>query len=93
MPGAARVTQDLVGGRGVIVGPGSATVFVEGRPLSLIGDAVSSHGEPPHTKATIITGSATVRADGRPVSVQTISRATCSDIVSTGSFTVKIDGP
>jgi uncharacterized Zn-binding protein involved in type VI secretion len=90
MPGVALVFTDLVGGTGIITGPGSGTVLVQARPVSLIGDTVSSHGEPPHTKPVIITGSATVRVDGRAVTVQGISQATCGHPVTTGSATVII---
>lgn len=93
MPGVARVTTDLVGGTGVITGPGASTVLVNGRPLSIVGDTVAPHGEPPHTNPVILTGSPTVRAQGRPITVEQISQATCGHLATTGSLNVRADGP
>lgn len=47
--GACRVEVDTAGG--LIIGPGSQNVFIEGKKASLIGDVISSHGKPPHTVA------------------------------------------
>lgn len=45
--GASRVEVDLA--VGLIIGPGSQNVFVEGKKLSLEGDAVAGHGLSPHS--------------------------------------------
>lgn len=87
MPAVARVGVDQVAS-GVITGPGSATVFVDGLPASVIGDTVSAHGEPPHTTPTVATGSSTVFVDGKPLTLQGISTVSCGHSVSTGSATV-----
>lgn len=36
-----------------IVGPGSPLVLVTGIPISVVGDIVSPHGDPPHTNAVM----------------------------------------
>ena len=89
MPQLGLVKRSLVG-PGTDLGPGAATVFAEGAPVSLVGDIVSPHGGSPHTRATIVTGSATVRAQGRRVVVQGVSVATCGHVVNTGAATVQV---
>ena len=85
MPAVARVGVDSAGG--VITGPGESTVLVNGSPVSLIGDAVASHGTSPHDSATIVSGSSTVRAGGVGV-VRVGDSASCGDTVSGGSGNV-----
>lgn len=89
MPQLGLVSRSLVG-TGTDLGPGAATVFAEGVPVSVVGDIVSPHGAPPHVRPTIVTGSATVRAQGRAVVVQGLSTATCAHIVTTGAATVQV---
>lgn len=66
MPGISRVKVDTAGG--LINGPGSSDVFVNGSKVSLIGDAVESHSPCPdpviHCNATMVQGSSTVFANG-----------------------------
>lgn len=83
MPGVARIGRDNA--LGIIEGPGISSVIVNGVPVSVVGDTVSSHGAPPHTKAVIVTGSSTVFAGGKPISLQSISTCTCNHTVITGS--------
>lgn len=45
--GASRVEVDTAGG--LIIGPGSQNVFIEGKKLSLEGDAVAGHGKSSHS--------------------------------------------
>jgi len=45
--GIARVGVDSAGG--LITGPGSSSVFANKSPVSLLGDKISSHGDPPHS--------------------------------------------
>ena len=87
--GAGRVGIDKFA-TGAIVGPGSATVRVDGVPMSVVGDRIAPHGESPHKLASVVTGSATVRVDGKPASVQGISTASCGHPETTGSSTVRI---
>jgi uncharacterized Zn-binding protein involved in type VI secretion len=87
MPGVARVGVDNA--LGVITGPGVPTVLVNGSPISVVGDTVAAHGDPPHTQPTIVSGSATVRAGGKPVTVQSVSTASCGHPVFTGSTNVQ----
>ena len=44
--GVSRVQADSAGG--TILGPGSATVFVNGFNVSLPGDSIAAHGLQPH---------------------------------------------
>jgi uncharacterized Zn-binding protein involved in type VI secretion len=74
----------LVGGKAPIIGPGAPTVLAEGMPMSCLGDQVSPHGEPPHTKATIVQSSFTVIAMGRGV-VRMGDIASCGDVVISAS--------
>ena len=80
----------LVGGRAPIIGPGAPTVIAEGLPISCLGDQVTPHGEPPHSKATIIKSSVTVIAMGRGV-VRMGDLASCGDTVVSAS-TVLVGG-
>ena len=80
----------LVGGRAPIIGPGAPTVIAEGLPISCLGDQVTPHGEPPHSKATIVKSSATVIAMGRGV-VRMGDIASCGDTVVSSS-TVFVGG-
>jgi uncharacterized Zn-binding protein involved in type VI secretion len=89
MPQLGLVGRSLVG-PGTDLGPGAATVIAEGAPVSVVGDLVSPHGEPPHTSPTIISGSATVFAEGKPVVVQGLSTASCAHVVNTGAATVQV---
>jgi uncharacterized Zn-binding protein involved in type VI secretion len=83
MPGVARVSQDNA--MGIIIGPGIPTVLVNGSPISVIGDQVTTHGPPPHVIPSIITGSSTVFAGGKAISLQGVSICSCAHNVVTGS--------
>tara|TARA_B100001057_G_scaffold498694_1_gene606604 strand:+ start:7909 stop:8190 length:282 start_codon:yes stop_codon:yes gene_type:complete len=89
MPGIGRTILDM-GGGGLILGPGSTSVFCESQKLSLVGDGLTTHGEPPHTSGSslVANGSATVFSEGKPVTVAGISIATCAHPISPGSPTV-----
>ena len=89
MPQIGLVGRSLVG-PGTDIGPGAATVFAEGTPVSLVGDRVTPHGKPPHTSPVIVNGSGTVFSEGRPVVVQSLSKATCAHPVVTGAATVLV---
>lgn len=58
--GAARVGRDNAGG--LILGAGASTVFVNGFPLSLAGDAVAKHGKNKHAGPSMTGGSTNVQA-------------------------------
>jgi uncharacterized Zn-binding protein involved in type VI secretion len=58
--GASRVGKDVAGG--VVLGPGEPTVLVNGFPISLRGDRVAGHGDPPHSSPTMTGGSNNVFA-------------------------------
>jgi uncharacterized Zn-binding protein involved in type VI secretion len=58
--GVSRVQTDTAGG--LIIGPGSQSVFVEGKKVSLPGDAITTHGKSPHAGAVTIAGQSKVIA-------------------------------
>jgi uncharacterized Zn-binding protein involved in type VI secretion len=54
--GVTRVGLDTAGS--IIQGPGNPTVLVNSLPISVVGDAIAGHGEPPHSgPATLSQGS------------------------------------
>ena len=85
--GAARTLLDSAGG--LIIGPGESTVLVNSMPISVLGDAITSHGENQHLAASMLIGSPrSVLAGGVPV-VRQGDPSTCGHI-STGSGNVLI---
>ena len=74
-------------GPGMVMGPCAATVFCEGMPVSLIGDSVSPHGEPPHSSSMILSGSFSVFAEGKNVA-RVGSPTTCGHSVTFGAVSV-----
>ena len=63
--GITRVGVDVAGG--LIIGPGSKSVFVEGSNVSLPGDLITSHGLPPHAVSVTANPSTTVFAGQLPI--------------------------
>ena len=45
------VGESIAGG--IIAGPGATKVFIAGRPMSILGDAVAPHGKSPHRSASL----------------------------------------
>lgn len=82
MPGVSRVGVDSAGG--TILGPGVPSVVVNGSPVSVIGDAVAGHGDPPHSAPVMIAGSGTVIAGGIGI-VRAGDAASCGDTASGSS--------
>ena len=76
MPGVSRVGVDSAGG--TILGPGVASVIVNGSPVSVIGDSVAGHGTGPHAGPVMVGGSGTVFAGGIGV-VRAGDAASCGD--------------
>lgn len=62
MPGIARVNQDTAGG--LITGNLAPTVFVNGKPIVVIGASIAGHGLGAHAGPSMSTGSGTVFAHG-----------------------------
>ena len=58
--GVCRVQTDTA--VGLIIGPGSQNVFVEGDKVSLPGDAITSHGLSPHSSPVTVAGQSKVTA-------------------------------
>lgn len=75
------VNKDSAGA--VIVGPGATNWTWNGSPISLVGDAVMPHGQPPHSGPSIANGSPWMTINGIPVT-RDGSMATCGH-AATGS--------
>lgn len=60
----------------VITGPGATKWSWDDNPISLLGDGVAGHGEPPHNGPTIATASPWMTIDGVQVT-RVGSVATC----------------
>ena len=86
MPGASRVGVDTAGG--IISGPGSSSVKVNGATVSVLGDSVVNHGTSPHNAATMVAGSSSVFAGGVSI-VRSGDAASCGHI-ATGSTNVLV---
>ena len=72
--GVSRVEVDTAGG--LIIGPGSQNVFVEGFKVSLHGDVITTHGLSPHAAAT---------TSAFPVNTRvTAGTGFSGDVISTG---------
>lgn len=56
--GVCRVETDSAGG--LIIGPGSQNIFIEGMKASLAGDVITSHGKPPHSTVFTVPGQSKV---------------------------------
>ena len=84
MAGICRVGVDTAGG--TIISSPVSTVFVNGALVAGIGSAISSHGDSPHSSASMAVGSSTVFADGVAV-CRAGDTATCGHTAS-GSLTV-----
>ena len=84
MPAITRVGSNQAGG--VITGPGSSTVKAEGARVSLKGDNIAAHGDPPHTAPVMVGSSSTVYATGKPV-VRSGDSASCGHTAN-GASTV-----
>ena len=89
MAGLCRTFLDM-GGGGLVIGPGAVTTFCDSSKVSLVGDSLTTHGEPPHTTGSslVANGSATVFCESEPVTVAGISIATCAHPIVPGSPTV-----
>jgi uncharacterized Zn-binding protein involved in type VI secretion len=64
MPGIARQSVDLAGGRQI---QGSRNVFVNARPAVRKGDRIQGHGRGPHGGPVMVQGSGSVFVNGKPV--------------------------
>ena len=81
MAGIVRVGLDAASG--AILGGGQTTVFFDGALAAVLGDRVASHGDSPHSNATMIEASSTVFINGKGV-CRAGDRASCGHSV-TGS--------
>lgn len=88
MPGASKVGESIAGG--LVSGPGADSVFIEGVPLSVVGDLIASHGVALHAAAEMVSGSTIVIADGRPACKEG-DLASCGHPVTFGAFCVFIN--
>jgi uncharacterized Zn-binding protein involved in type VI secretion len=81
MTGVLRQGVDVVGG---LIQGGSSDVFVNGKGLVRIGDAITPHGTGPHATSKMSSGSSTVFANGIGV-CRVDDSATCVHVASSGS--------
>jgi uncharacterized Zn-binding protein involved in type VI secretion len=81
LQGVLRATVDYAGG---LILTGSPNVFINGKPVVRVGDAVAPHGSGAHGSAVMATGSATFSVNGIPV-CRVGDLATCGDVGSPGS--------
>lgn len=65
MPAVSVVAESVAGG--VITGPGATKFTLEGKKVSLKGDAVSGHGDSPHNAPVMVQGSSKLFVGGVPV--------------------------
>ena len=86
-PAIALVGQDTAGG--TIIGGGQSWVTIDGREVTVIGDAVQSHAPCPnpatHCAATMAQGSSWVTIDGIPI-CRAGDAATCGHPATGSSF-------
>ena len=80
------MTDDYAGA--AIVGPSSTTVVVDNKPVALLGDSVSGHGEAPHVGATLVGPGAQKLLVDSQVPAKAGTLATCGHSVTPGSSTV-----
>jgi uncharacterized Zn-binding protein involved in type VI secretion len=86
--GIARCFTDTAGG--TILGQGNSTVYVNGLPASVLGDAVAGHGNNVHAGPTMVVASGSVFCSGIGVCRQSDS-ASCGHS-ATGSSNVFAGG-
>ncbi len=86
MPKAARKGADLAGGP---IKEGSSNVKIEGLAAARKGDAVSGHGDPPHTNPVIAEGSSKVKINGMPAA-RVGDAASCKHAITGGASKVNI---
>lgn len=79
MPNISLVGESVAGG--VIAGPGCPTYTVLGKPISLLGDAVTPHGNGQHAGPTMVQGSSWMTIDGIPV-VRSGNAASCGHVAN-----------
>jgi uncharacterized Zn-binding protein involved in type VI secretion len=72
---------DFVAG-GFLFGPLVPNVYIEGRPIAVIGTPVSPHGNNPHRTAVMVSGSPNVFAGNIPV-CRAGDVASCGDTLRT----------
>ena len=88
MPKAARKNVDKAGGP---IKEGSDNVNIEGQPAARKDDAITGHGDPPHTNPKIAKGSSKVRINGKDAA-RVGDPATCKHAITGGSRKVTIGG-
>jgi uncharacterized Zn-binding protein involved in type VI secretion len=78
-----RVTVDVAGG--VLSTPLVPNVFVNGKPIAVVGTLITPHGKNPHAAAKMASGSPNVSAGGRPVCGNTDIASCGHPLVSTSN--------
>lgn len=66
-----RCGVDLVSGVPLLTPPTPSRVFVNGKPIAVVGTKITPHGKAPHNASKMVQGSPTVKAGGLPVCAAT----------------------
>ncbi|MNZ49003.1 hypothetical protein D3C78_667600 [compost metagenome] len=72
----------------VITGPGAPNWTWNGKPISLLGDGVAGHGQPPHNAPTIVAASPWMTING--IAVTRVGSAASCGHGATGSSDMDI---
>ena len=81
-----RVTVDVAGG--VLSAPLAPNVFVNGKPIAVVGTPITPHGKFPHSGAKMASGSPNVFAGGKPICGSTDLASCGHSLVSTSNVFV-----
>lgn len=84
MPGVSRVNEDTAGGK--ITENLAPTVFVNNKPIAVVGAHVQGHGNAPHNNPTMVGHSGSVYANNKQICREG-DKASCGH-TATGSGTV-----
>lgn len=79
MANVSLVGESVAGG--VIAGPGAPNWRVTGKAVSLLGDAVTPHGNGQHAGPVMVTASPWMKINGKPV-VRAGSVASCGHVAN-----------
>lgn len=90
MPGLSvgRCGVDLVGGVPLLNPPSASRVFVNGKPIAVVGTTVTPHGKAPHNASKMTQGNLRVKAGGIPVCANTHAASCGHQLVSSSNVFV-----
>lgn len=90
MPGLSvgRCGVDLVGGAPLLNPPKNTRVFVNGKPIAVVGTTGTPHGKAPHNVPKMMQGNLRVRAGGLAVCANTHASSCGHQLVSSSNVFV-----